>query len=224
MRRWVLEQSLPIFFGLLFLGSLVGQAFAGAAAYNDQQRAEGFPVVSVADYVTSPHFAVDVAENWQSEYLQFLVFVVATVWLVQRGSTESKSLGRPGEESDKDQKLGYYVETDSPGLAKAGGWRTAIYSRSLGLVMGLVFLATWGAQALAGWVAYNQERLGRMQDPVTWPSYLVNADFWNRSLQNWQSEFLAVGTMVTFSVFLRQRGSAQSKPVGEPHQTTGASG
>jgi hypothetical protein len=224
MRRWVLEQSLPIFFGLLFLGSLIGQAFAGAAAYNDQQRAEGFPVVSVADYVTSAHFAVDVAENWQSEYLQFLVFVMATVWLVQRGSTESKSLGRPGEESDKDQKLGYYVETDSPGLAKAGGWRTAVYSRSLGLVMGLVFLATWGAQALAGWVAYNQERLGRMQDPVTWPSYLVNADFWNRSLQNWQSEFLAVGTMVTFSVFLRQRGSAQSKPVGEPHQTTGASG
>jgi hypothetical protein len=90
--------------------------------------------------------------------------------------------------------------------------------------MGVVFLATWGSQALAGWVAYNEERLGRRQDPVTWPSYLVNADFWNRSLQNWQSEFLAVGTMVTFSVFLRQRGSAQSKPVGEPHHSTGASG
>jgi hypothetical protein len=224
MRRWVLEQSLSLFFGVLFLGSLIAQAFAGAAAYNDQQRAEGFPTVSVADFVTSANYAVDVAENWQSEYLQFLVFILATVWLVQRGSTESKELGKPGEESDEDQKLGEHVEDESPGLAKVGGWRTAVYSRSLGIVMGVVFLATWAAQALAGWVSYNEERLGRFQDPLSWSSYLVGSDFWNRSLQNWQSEFLAVGTMVTFSVFLRERGSAQSKPVGEAHQTTGASG
>lgn len=224
VRRWVLEQSLALFFGALFLASLTGQAFAGRSAFNEEQLAEGHPTATLAQYVTSPSFAADVAENWQSEYLQFLVFVLATVWLVQRGSTESKELDRPGEESDEDQRTGAYAGPDSPGPVRAGGWRGAVYSRSLGIVMGVVFLATWATQSLAGWVTHNEERLGRLQEPLTWPAYLASADFWNRSLQNWQSEFLAVGTMVSFSVFLRQRGSAQSKPVGEPHVTTGASG
>jgi hypothetical protein len=224
MTRWARQHSLALFFGLLFAGSLIGQAFAGQAEYNNQQHAEGLPTASLSEYVGSPDFAVDVAENWQSEFLQFFVFVMATVWMLQRGSTESKELDEAGGESDRDQKLGLYVEEDSPPAAKAGGWRTAVYSNSLGIVMGLIFLATWGSQALAGWVTYNEQRLGRLQDPLTWQSYITCADFWSRSLQNWQSEFLAVGTMVTFSVYLRQRGSAQSKPVGEPHATTGASG
>jgi hypothetical protein len=224
MRRWIGEHSLSLFFGLLFLGSLAGQALAGQADFNNQQHADGLPTASLAEYVRSADFAVDVAENWQSEFLQFFVFVMATVWLLQRGSTESKELDDAGAESDEDQKLGRYVEEDSPRAAKVGGWRTVVYSNSLGLVMGLVFLATWGSQALAGWVSYNEQRLGQLQDPLTWSSYLASANFWSRSLQNWQSEFLAVGTMVTFSVYLRQRGSAQSKPVGEPHASTGASG
>jgi hypothetical protein len=90
--------------------------------------------------------------------------------------------------------------------------------------MGAVFVGCWAAQSVAGWVAHDEERLARLQEPLSWPAYLVSADFWSRSLQNWQSEFLAVGTMATFSVFLRQRGSAQSKPVGEPHESSGSSG
>jgi hypothetical protein len=163
-------------------------------------------------------------ENWQSEYLQFFLYVFATVWLVQKGSTESKEPGQEGTESDKDQKVGRYANEDSPRWARVGGWRTAVFSRSLGLVMGTFFLLTWSASAVSGWAAFNGDQLGQRQDPVTFVGYLGEADFWNRSFQNWQSEMLAVGSMAVFSVYLRQRGSPESKPVGVAHADTGESG
>jgi hypothetical protein len=107
---------------------------------------------------------------------------------------------------------------------KAGGWRTAVYSRSLGLLMGAVFLLSWYAQSISGLSAYNADQLASLQDPVTWPAYLASPDFWNRTLQNWQSELLAVGSFVVFTVYLRQRGSPESKPVGAPHTETAQSG
>ena len=174
--------------------------------------------------MTSSNFGVDVMENWQSEYLQFFLFIYLTVWLIQLGSTESKPVGEEGKESDKEQKVGRYAEPSSPAWAKVGGWRTALYSRSLGTLMGTLFLLTWGASSVAGWAAYNSEQLASREDPVSWLGYLGEADFWNRSFQNWQSEMLAVGSMAVFSVYLRHRGSAESKPVGESHATTGASG
>jgi hypothetical protein len=105
-----------------------------------------------------------------------------------------------------------------------GGFRTAVFSRSLGIVMGAFFLLTWSASAIAGWAAFNGDQLGQRQDPVTFVGYLGQADFWNRSFQNWQSEMLAVGSMAIFSVYLRQRGSPESKPVGVAHADTGESG
>ena len=99
-----------------------------------------------------------------------------------------------------------------------------MFSRSLGLLMGALFLLTWGASAVAGWAAFNSEQLGQRQDPVSLAGYLGEADFWNRSFQNWQSEMLAVGSMAIFSVYLRHRGSPESKPVGESHATTGSNG
>lgn len=222
--RFLKQNSLSLSFGLLFLAALVGQAFAGLADYNNQQIADGLARVSLSQYVTSSSFAVDVAENWQSEYLQFLLYIVATVWLLQRGSPESKELDEPGRESDEKQRIGRYAKDDSPRWAAVGGLRTAIYSRSLGLVMGSIFVASWLAQAVAGWSAYNEERLKQLQDPLTWPSYLASADFWNRSLQNWQSEFLAIGSMAVLSIYLRHRGSPESKPVGVSHESTGVSG
>jgi hypothetical protein len=113
---------------------------------------------------------------------------------------------------------------DSPAWAKVGGWRTALYSRSLGTLMGSLFLLTWAASSIAGRAAYNSEQLADREDPVSWAGYLAEADFWNRSFQNWQSEFLAVGSMAVFSVYLRHRGSPESKAVGESHATTGSSG
>jgi hypothetical protein len=222
VRRFLKENSLSLVFLVMFLGALVGQAFAGWQQLNDQQLAEGFDTVGFADYLTSATFAVAVMENWQSEYLQFLVYVLATVWLLQKGSPESKQLDQAGPESDEEQRLGEHTEPGSPAWAKAGGWRTHVFSNSLVLVMGSIFLLSWLGQSIAGWAAYNETLLEQLRDPITWGAYLLNADFWERTLQNWQSEFLAVGSMAVFSIYWRQRGSGESKSVGEPHASTGS--
>jgi len=216
--------ALSLAFGALFLVTLLGQAISGTADVNAQQLADGLPPVSFLQYVTSSSFGVDVMENWQSEYLQFFVYVFATVWLVQRGSSESKEPGEEGIESDREQKVGRHADEDSPAWARTGGWRTALFSRSLGALMGALFLLTWAASSVAGWAAYNSEQLADEQDPVSYLGYLGEADFWNRSFQNWQSEMLAVGSMVIFAVYLRQRGSPESKPVGAAHADTGQTG
>jgi hypothetical protein len=216
--------ALGLAFGGLFLATLVGQAVSGTADFNAQQVVNGLEPVGLAEYVTSSSFGVDVMENWQSEYLQFFLYIFATVWLVQRGSSESKKPGEEGTESDKQQRIGRYADEDSPAWARTGGWRTALFSRSLGLLMGALFLLTWAASSVAGWAAYNSEQLAERLDPVSWLGYLGEADFWNRSFQNWQSEMLAVGSMAVFSVYLRQRGSPESKPVGVAHAETGQTG
>ncbi|HET9141092.1 DUF6766 family protein [Actinophytocola sp.] len=224
MRRVLRDNGLGLAFGVLFLAALVGQAFAGLAEFNETQRAHGEPVASFWQFVTSSDFVVEVAENWQSEYLQFLLFILATVWLIQRGSPESKQPHEIGGETDEQQRLGAHTTKDSPAWARAGGWRTAVYSNSLGLLMAALFLLSWLAQSLAGLVVYNNDQLSHQQEQVSWPQYLASADFWDRTLQNWQSEFLAIGSMVVLSIYLRQRGSPESKPVGAPHVTTDESG
>jgi hypothetical protein len=223
-RGFLRDNALSLTFGAVFLATLVGQALSGAADFNAQQIADGLEPVSLGEYVTSSSFGVDVMENWQSEYLQFFLYIFGTVWLIQRGSSESKKPGEEGPESDKEQKVGRHANEDSPEWARTGGWRTAVFSRSLGLLMGGLFLLTWAASSIAGWAAYNSEQLGRLEDPVSYGGYLSAPDFWNRSFQNWQSEMLAVGSMAVFSVYLRQRGSPESKPVGVAHPVTGQTG
>ncbi len=224
MRSFVRENSLSLFFGLIFVISLVGQSFAGWQQFNAVQTAEHLDTIRWSTYVASSDFVVDVAENWQSEFLQFWLYITATVWFLQKGSPESKELDKQGLESDKDQKVGAHAQAKSPAWAKAGGWRTGVYSSSLAIAMGALFLLSWLVQSVAGWAVFNETRLGQLQDPLAWRSYLVNADFWARTLQNWQSEFLAVGAMAVLSIYLRQRGSPESKPVGAPHEATGVEG
>jgi hypothetical protein len=222
--RGIRDHLLGLVAGLLFLGTLVGQAFAGWSQFNDSQHAEGLGRLGLGEYLFSADFAVDVSENWQSEYLQFLVFILITIWFVQRGSTESKTPGEEGFLSDKEQRLGAHLVPGAPKWARAGGWRTRLYSWSLVLMMAAIFVASWATQLVAGWASFNETRLQRLQDPLSVGGYFLHADFWSRTLQNWQSEFLAVGSMAVLSIYLRQRGSPESKPVGEPHDSTGASG
>jgi hypothetical protein len=224
MRRFLRENSLSLAFGGIFVAALVGQAFAGLAAFNNDQVAQGLAQISMGTYLTSASFAADVAENWQSEYLQFLLYVLGTAWLLQRGSPESKELGKVGLESPEDQTIGPHATRRSPRWARAGGFRTTLFSWSLSLVMGTIFLSSWLAQSVAGWASYNEQQLQRLERPVPWTQYLTSPDFWSRTLQNWQSEFLAVGSMAVLSIYLRQRGSPESKPVGEPHVSTGVEG
>ncbi len=211
------NHGLSIFFGALFVLALIGQSVAGLFEYNAEQAAHGASSVTWGQFVTSSEFVVDVAENWQSEYLQFFLFIFATIWLVQKGSPESKKPGDEGLGSDKEQLVRKHARPDSPLWAKVTDWRHTLFSNSLLVVMGAIFLLAWTAQAVAGLVVFNAEQLEHGQSLITLGEYIVSADFWNRTLQNWQSEFLAVGSMIALSIYLRQRGSPESKPVGAPH-------
>ena len=224
MRRVLRDNSLSLFFLLIFLASLMAQALVGHADFNNQQVAHQDPTVSVGRYVTSSAFLVDVMENWQSEYLQFTLFIVATVWLVQRGSTDSKPVDQVGTESDEKQMIGEHAKPDSPSWAKRGGWRLFVYSNSLVGVMATIWIGSWFAQLITGRIVYNAEQFDHNEAALNLWQYAGTSEFWSRTLQNWQSEFLAVASMVVFSIWLRQRGSPESKPVGAPHTTTGAEG
>lgn len=218
------QHLLSLFFAAIFLIALGLQSIAGLAAVSEENSIHGEPAVTWVDFVTSSDFIVDVAENWQSEYLQFFLFILATIWLVQKGSPESKQPGEEGVGSDEEQLVGRHARDDSPMWVRAGGWRLWIYSNSLLLTMGTIFLLSWLAQAFAGTVVYNEEQAMHGAPLLTTGEYILSADFWNRTLQNWQSEFLAVGSMVALSIVLRQRGSSESKPVGMPHHVTSVEG
>jgi hypothetical protein len=224
MRQVLRNHGLGLFFGAIFLAALIGQAFVGHADFNHIQLQHHDDPISLGRYVVSSDFGSDVMENWQSEYLQFTLFILGTVWLLQRGSPESKELDKAGLESDERQKIGEHAKSDSPRWARVGGWRTRIYSNSLLIVMTAIWLGSWGVQSVTGHVAYNAEQFDHQEAAVSWLGYLGTSDYWNRTLQNWQSEFLAVGSMAVLSIYLRQRGSPESKPVGTPHAATGIEG
>ena len=222
--RWLKEQSLSLFFFLLFLVTLVGHSLAGQRAYNAEQLAHDAEPLGYWRYLVSSHYGEAVIENWQSEWLQFMVFTLATIWFLQKGSNESKELEQTGLESDQRQRVKGYAEERSPAWAKVDDIRRRIYENSFLIVMTAIFLSSWFVQSLTGWNEFNDEQRQHGQSAVSWLTYLDRADFWEKTLQNWQSEFLAVGTMVVFTIYLRQRGSPESKPVGAPHDETGSSG
>jgi hypothetical protein len=224
VRRVLSGHSLGLFFAVIFLGTLVAQAIVGHADFNHQQVAHHDDPISLARYVGSSDFMVDVLENWQSEYLQFTLYIFGTVWLIQRGSPESKEPGKAGRESDEEQRVGEHAHADSPRWAAVGGLRTALYSNSLLIVMTTIWLASWLGQSITGRVAYNADQFDHQEAALSWIQYIGTSDFWNRTLQNWQSEFLAVGSMAVLAIYLRQRGSPESKPVGAAHSATGVEG
>jgi hypothetical protein len=216
MKRFVKENSLSLFFLAIFLLALLGQAISGHNLYNEEQLAHGESAIDFWGYLSTPNFGQAVMENWQSEYLQFALFALATVWLLQKGSPESKELDKAGTESDREQKVGRHARQDSPGWARVGGLRTAIYSNSLIIAMAMIFFASWFAQSVTGRANFNQEQAVHGDPTLSWWSYVGSADFWQATFQNWQSEFLAVGSFAILAVYLRQRGSPESKPVGAP--------
>jgi hypothetical protein len=224
VRTFVRENGLSLFFLTAFMATLTAQSFAGQHTFNSEQLEHGASAVSWWEYVTSVAFWGAVMENWQSEFLQFTVFIGATIWLVQKGSNESKRLEDAGRETDERQRVGRYVDERSPRWAKARGLRRSVYQNSLLITMSAIFFATWFAQSLNYWRVFNDEQRQHSEATVSWGRYLLDPDFWETTLQNWQSEFLAVGVMVVFTIYLRQRGSPESKPVGAPHDETGTSG
>jgi hypothetical protein len=220
--RWIREQSLSLFFLAIFLAALTAQSYAGHLEYNQELEAHDDPTISWGRYLVSSKFGAAVMENWQSEYLQFFLYILLTTWLLQKGSSESKGLDEAGLESDQQQRVKGHAQPRSPRWAKVKGLRFHLYANSLLIVMGTIFIASWFAQSVTAWTEYNADQLDHQERAVGWLSYLGTPDFWEKSLQNWQSEFLAVGSMAVLTIYLRQRGSPESKPVGAPHDETGS--
>jgi hypothetical protein len=223
MRTWLRDQSLSLFFLAIFVAAVAGHSIAGHAVYNQEQSAHGGETLSYGGYLFSSHFGEALLENWESEWLQMALFAIAGIYLFQRGSVESKELGDLGTESDEKEKIGPHAEPGSPMLAKLSDWRTGLYSYSLAIALFSIFFLSWLVQSLTGWREFNNEQVEHDEPPISWARYLTYPDFWEKTLQNWQSEFLALGTMTVFTIYLRQRGSPESKPVGSPHIETGRS-
>src|SRR5688572_16892522 len=219
-RTFLRDNGLSIVVLTLFVVFLMGQALAGWQEFNDEQLEHGETPVSLAEYVAGDHFAEATAENWESEFLQMAFYVLLTTFLFQKGSSESKKIGEK-EAVDRDPRL-TKNKKDAPWPVRRGGWVLVLYEYSLTLAFLLLFLISFALHAVGGTEEYNQDQLEHGGEIVSVGQYMSTSQFWFESFQNWQSEFLALGAMALLSIFLRQRGSPESKPVDAPHSQTGS--
>ena len=218
--QWVREHGLLLANLGLFVIFFGGMAISGVAAYNEDQLMHGESAVSFGQYLGSGDFIEATFENWESEFLQMGMYVVLTAFLFQKGSSESKPLGEPAPQDEDPRAAPKTARTPWP--VRRGGVVLALYENSLTILFFALFAASLVLHAIGGASAYSQEQLAHGGEPVNALQYLTTAQFWFESFQNWQSEFLAVAFVVGASVYLRQRGSAESKPVSAPHDETGA--
>ncbi len=219
VRRIWHDHGLSIVLVALFVASMVGQTWAGWLTYNEEQRAHGEEAVTLAAYLGTGHFGEATFENWESEFLQMACFVLLTVFLFQRGSSESK---RPDvlEEVDLDPRESPRKDS-APWPVRRGGFVLTLYQNSLSLAFALLFVASFALHATTGVVEYNEEQLAHGEPTVSVGGYVASPQFWFESFQNWQSEFLSLAAMVVFTIVLRQRGSPESKPVDAGMWETG---
>lgn len=216
------NNSLSIVLLLLFLLSLLGHSMTGWKEHNDDQIEHGRPELSYAEFVTSPEFGETVFENWESEFLQMAMYVLLTVFLYQRGSSESKKHDGTDEVDDDPER--HRNDANAPSPVREGGWKLTLYKNSLSLAFGALFLFSFVMHAWQGSKKHNETKLEHGSDEtVTTLEFMKTSEFWYQSFQNWQSEFLAVLAIVVLSIHLRQWGSPESKPVHASHSDTGSS-
>lgn len=219
MRRILRENGLSVVLLTLFLLCWIGQSVVGHREHNSEQRQHGQPELGYASYLRSSHFWEATAENWESEFIQMFGYVILTAFLYQKGSSESKKPGEP-EPVDRDPRR--HKRPRSPWPVRRGGLVLKLYENSLSLAFLLFFVISISLHAVSGAAVYNDEQASHGEpEKVAVLQYAGTSRFWFESLQNWQSEFLAIGAMVVLSIFLRQRGSPESKPVDSPHHETG---
>jgi hypothetical protein len=216
---WIRDRALTLVLMACFAVFLGGQLITGYYDYNDEQRRDGQPEVSVSAYFRTGHPWEATFENWESEFLQMAIFVLLTTCLVQRGSPESR---RPGtvELVDADPRE-HRDDPDAPWPVRRGGLVLTLYENSLGLAFVVLFLVSWAGHAAGGFAEYRDDQRAAGQLDTHIGEYLTSARFWFESFQNWQSEFLAIASMVWLAVYLRQRHSPESKPVHASHDDTG---
>jgi hypothetical protein len=217
MKKLFKNNGLSIVFFLLFLFSLAGQIITGLHEHNQEITDDGGTTVSLAEYLTSGHFLQATFENWESEFLQMALFLILSMFLYQKGSSESKD---PDKEEDVDREPNPRRK-NVPGPVKKGGILLSIYKHSLCYTFTFIFLMSFIVHWYGSMKDYNEEQLLKHKPRQTAIQYLGNSRFWFESFQNWESEFLSIFAIVVLSIFLREQGSAQSKPVDAPHSQTG---
>lgn len=218
MKNFFKDNGLSIVFFLFFIITLILQAYNGHQVYNQEMLDEGGQQVAFGQYITTAHFVEAVAENWESEFLQMAMFVWLSMFLYQKGSSESKDPDKK-EEVDREPSK---KRKDVPKPVMKGGFILALYKHSLCYVLFLLFFICFGIHWSSSMRDFNSEQALKGQPGETAIQYLANAKLWSESFENWQSEFLSVFAIVVLSIFLRQKGSPQSKPVDAPHSETGS--
>lgn len=215
--KWFRNNSLSLVFFLFFFISLIGQSVTGLKEHNEEMVQDGGHPIGMGEYLSSGHFLQATFENWESEFFQMALFVVLTIGLYQKGSSESK-------DPDKDEEVDREPDAkrkDAPWPVKKGGLVLTLYKNSLFIAFLLLFLVSFVVHFYGSWKDYNEEQLLKALPTQTATAYMGNSRFWFESFQNWQSEFLSVLAIVVLSIFLRQKGSPQSKPVDAPNSQTG---
>jgi hypothetical protein len=220
--RLLHENGLSLVFFGLFVLTACGQVWAGFADFNEELIDHGRAAVALSHYLTTGHFLEAIFENWESEFLQMALFVVLTVWLRQKGSSESKALEQKPAEVDEDPRK-HRKDSGAPWPVRRGGLWLRVYEHSLTLALAALFLISFVLHGVFGMAKSNQERLLHHEAAQRFLEYVASSRFWYESFQNWQSEFLSVFSIIVLSIFLRQRGSSQSKPVAAAHAETGES-
>ena len=217
MKDFLRNNGLCICFLALFIGSLVGQIIFGFEEHNKELIEEGSTAIHLSAYFLSGHFIQSTFENWESEFLQMALFVICTIFLMQKGSSESKDLNKE-EEVDREPSP---TRKGAPWPVKKGGWILALYKHSLTIALLLLFVISFIFHFYGSLKDENEQHLLKGQSLESAYDYIGDSRFWFESFQNWQSEFLSVFAIIMLSVYLRQIGSSQSKPVDAPHMETG---
>lgn len=220
MPLWLKNNSLSIVLLGLFALIVVGQSLVGFRNYNDDRQLHQQPVLTYTSYLKSGDFIESVFENWESEFLQMGAYVILTIFLLQKGSAESKKI-RGQEAVDQSPKRN--KSKGAPWPVRRGGWILKLYEHSLSIAFILLFIMSFSLHAYGGSRSTCEENLTHHENICqSTVQYMGTSKFWFESLQNWQSEFLAVGSIVLLSVYLREKGSPESKPVAAPHSETGS--
>jgi hypothetical protein len=210
------KNSLSIVVLVLMFVFLFAQALTGWKEYNNERKEHGYKEVAFPAYLSTGHFVQATFENWESEFLQMALYVLFTISLRQQGSSESKKLDEP-EEVDREP----VPHKNAPWPVKKGGAWLKLYQNSLSLVFVLLFIISFSLHFYGSLIDYNEQQLQKRLPQENWREFFMNSKFWFESFQNWQSEFLAVASIVLLSIWLRQKGSPESKPVDAPYSETG---
>lgn len=219
MKQSLRKHGLSLALFGIFVLVQVGLSFVGNQQHNQERAEHGEPPIGYLQYLVSPAFMEATMENWESEFLQMFAYVILTAFLYQEGSAESKKLDEP-EPVDRDPRLSRNKK-DVPWPVRKGGIVLKIYENSLSLALFLLFALSFTLHAISGARLHSEQALQHGGEAVSVVQYLATSQFWFECFQNWQSEFFSIGVLVVLSIFLRQRGSPESKPVDSPYRSTG---